>query len=669
MKKTIGITLTLLILLICLTSVNAEDVNIEDVNLTDNNLTNLEINDTLTETVNHSHLQLSSISDSPVKAATINAPGGTFSQLQSIINSASSGDTISITGDYTYNSGFSIRGITINKNINIVGNNHIINGLNTARIFNITAGNVYISDLNFINGYSSPNFYYDGGGGAISVGNPYNIINTINLVIDNCSFDNNGGNSFANVINGFTFNNFTIKNCDFYTSYVGSNMGESVKHAMLSFYVDGEHVGNYLNIINNTFHKNNDTANLIYIDRVDNEIIIQGNIFDTVDAVSNRLIIKLTRSHNVNVNYNVFLDGGLNPTTAIIYNASHSNPPYSNTGILSFDNNWWGNNSPNFNVLIASATGVPITPETWAIMHFTNLEPINSTGGSSELISGVYTCYNRTSDSYSQLLESIPERQIVYTTTSGSLSSLEGNDTTLTYSPSLSYLKVTATIDNQVLNIGTCDIDVNIEVTNDEPTLMEQFKYRVIVSNNGPDDARDVVVNINIPSNLTYVNDNGGGKYNATTGIWNIGDLNNGDVKTLNITVQVPYNQTLTDKEYWAYANVTGSYADFNTINNNNTINVTVRNLSGGSYIVLQNLIDNTPDGGVLNLFFNVTYNATYDYPLLRGMIINKSITINGNGYAINGLNTARIFNITAGNVYISNLNFINGYAPHNGYY
>ena len=285
MKKIIGILIIFLIL-VCINTVSAENLDSTDhtIYLEEDNSTNLLIDDTLTENISHNHSQISNV----IQKATINAPGGTFTQLQSIINGASSGDTISITGDYTYNSGFSTKGVVIGKNINIEGNGYALNGLNTGRIFNITAGNVYISNLNFINGFSPQSDYYDGGGGAITVGNAFNLIYTINLTVDNCSFNNNGGNSFADVINSFAFNNFTIKNCDFYNSYCGVG----TQKGMLSFYCDGSQVGNYLNIINNTFHKNNDTTDcLIYIDRIDKELRIQGNVFDTVDAIKNRLNI------------------------------------------------------------------------------------------------------------------------------------------------------------------------------------------------------------------------------------------------------------------------------------------------------------------------------------------------------------------------------------------
>jgi len=91
--------------------------------------------------------------------------------------------------------------------------------------------------------------------------------------------------------------------------------------------------------------------------------------------------------------------------------------------------------------------------------------------------------------------------------------------------------------------------------------------------------------------------------------------------------------------------------------------NVTMEKItynSIGSFEELSNLINNTPEGGILIL--------TKDYEFLnetnsKGIKITKTITIDGNGHTINGNKISRIFNITADNVYIKNINFINGNA------
>ena len=102
MKRILGLTITLLLIFICISTVNAEDISLDD-NLTDNNVTLVDsLSDLDEENVSHSHAQISSILNPPVKAAVVTAPGGTLKNLQDIINGANSGDTISLTGNYYY---------------------------------------------------------------------------------------------------------------------------------------------------------------------------------------------------------------------------------------------------------------------------------------------------------------------------------------------------------------------------------------------------------------------------------------------------------------------------------------------------------------------------------------------------------------------------------------
>ena len=61
----------------------------------------------------------------------------------------------------------------------------------------------------------------------------------------------------------------------------------------------------------------------------------------------------------------------------------------------------------------------------------------------------------------------------------------------------------------------------------------------------------------------------------------------------------------------------------------------------------LQIKINAADEGGTVNLTNNYTYDDSFSSD---GISITKAITINGNGFTINGLNKARIFNINASN-------------------
>ena len=105
------------------------------------------------------------------------------------------------------------------------------------------------------------------------------------------------------------------------------------------------------------------------------------------------------------------------------------------------------------------------------------------------------------------------------------------------------------------------------------------------------------------------------------------------------------------------------------------------------SFHDLQVLIDNST-GDVINLEKDYVYNNDTDSYLSihdrspigditlftgdsdRGILINKSVTINGNGHSIDAGNMTRIFNIVADNVVLKNITFLNAncFDPHATY-
>lgn len=93
-----------------------------------------------------------------------NADSGSFSELNQSISSAT-GNTLVLEKDYTFKSddqtkGFE-NGILINKDITIDGRGHTIDAKSKVRIFNITAKNVQLLNIKFINGH------HDNSGGAV----------------------------------------------------------------------------------------------------------------------------------------------------------------------------------------------------------------------------------------------------------------------------------------------------------------------------------------------------------------------------------------------------------------------------------------------------------------------------------------------------------------------
>ncbi len=68
------------------------------------------------------------------------------------------------------------------------------------------------------------------------------------------------------------------------------------------------------------------------------------------------------------------------------------------------------------------------------------------------------------------------------------------------------------------------DLQVEKSADNDEPVVGDQVTFTISVTNAGPDDANNVVIADNIPSNWTYIshNENGWGTFNSNTEIWTI---------------------------------------------------------------------------------------------------------------------------------------------------
>ena len=111
---------------------------------------------------------------------------GSFDDLANKINQTQ--DTLILDKNYT-NSGNENQGILINKSITIDGEGHTLNGNKTSRIFYITADNVTLKNINFINGLGLGSYNASDivGGGAIYWSGS-------NGKLINCTFTNNQAN-------------------------------------------------------------------------------------------------------------------------------------------------------------------------------------------------------------------------------------------------------------------------------------------------------------------------------------------------------------------------------------------------------------------------------------------------------------------------------------------
>lgn len=156
-KKLIFLFSIILITLLAVTSVSAEDNNTLEVVSTENTISS---------------------------SATINVDSDSFTALQNEISNANPKSTLYISGKYKYNSNTDSslkNGIVINKDLTIYGKNDCtIDGSGLARCLNIKSGcTVKLENVKIKNGYSTS------GGGGIKVGS------NCKLTIKNCEFSNN----------------------------------------------------------------------------------------------------------------------------------------------------------------------------------------------------------------------------------------------------------------------------------------------------------------------------------------------------------------------------------------------------------------------------------------------------------------------------------------------
>ena len=663
MRKIQLLTIILLLIFFCIGTVHAEDTILDDNSLSNLNSTNSTY--ILVDNISHSHTQISNLINPPVKTATLTASGGTFTQLQSIIDSASDGDTIEITGDYTYNSATDsslINGVVISKSLTFNGNAHTISGNNLARIFNINSGEIYLYNLSFLNSWSNSADY----SGALNL---YG--NNIKLTVNYCNISDNfvkANNANAAGINARLFDTLIVNNSYFDNNANGG--GQYNVGGALSINNGNNFKNGNVFILNNSVFNNNYMFNVtgitrgaaVYVYEVDavsiTNCVFNNNGFINSASTYGGAINFYTyywSFNNVNVTNNMFYCN--NGTYGVIASGQFSSGVNGD-----FNNNWFGSSSPDFSTLLYGIA----TPETYLVLNVTNTTPVTGiVGDSVEILASLNTVYNRTSGTYTRFTGIMPEYTMFLSSVGGFFNTTspvtfrDNVSVLFTYTSDKFYLEVT--IDNETLYFGTGDIGINITVSDNNPQLLDIITYNITVSSYSPLITDNV--NVYFDNNFQYISHNCSyGSYNPITQIWNLSTLNSWENKSILIKVRVPYNESLINNPYNTMVIVNGSVTS-NPLEANNTVTITAKNITEGSYTLLQSLIDSTSDGGILNLPFNILYNPDTDASLINGVCISKSITIQGNGFNISGDSKARIFNITNGNIIIENLSIINSWS------
>ncbi len=93
--------------------------------------------------------------------------------------------------------------------------------------------------------------------------------------------------------------------------------------------------------------------------------------------------------------------------------------------------------------------------------------------------------------------------------------------------------------DDASIILDIADLSLQKTVSPATVSINDNVIFTIRVTNSGPNNASGITVSDQLPPGYTYVSDNGAGKYNNTTGIWNVGNLNNGNSLALQITAKV----------------------------------------------------------------------------------------------------------------------------------
>ncbi len=154
--------------------------------------------------------------------------------------------------------------------------------------------------------------------------------------------------------------------------------------------------------------------------------------------------------------------------------------------------------------------------------------------------------------------------------------------------------------------------DVSIHKTVDQPAtnVGSNVTFTLMVTNNGPSEAKNVLVGDTLPAGLVYVSSIvGQGSYNASTGSWDVGTLASTANATLTIVARVTQVGNVVNT-----ATVTSAQPDPNTNNNSSSVTVTGQEADLELTKVVNNAIPNVGS----DVSFTLTIKNNGLYPVMN---------------------------------------------------
>ncbi len=321
-----------------------------------------------------------------------------LSNLQTLINNDETGK-IDLTSDYNYSNSDS--SVIINKTITINGNGHTIDVNSKCNLFNITASNIILNNLNIINfninNSKTNGILWNGADGQLNNCNISNsnitsflsniiLWNGTNGSIDSCTFSNNevlnttavsfvlvwfgdngkvsnsqfinnSGSDHAGAIywgggadNGVVYNSTFINN---YAWYGGAIYWNGANGSVSKSYFKNNSAKSHLNEF---------SGGAIYWYNQDSEGVIDGCVFVNNNGKSGEAIA-LGSNTTLTVKNSILLN-----TIDEEYNLINVS---DNTSSVIANNNWWGNTVDDYNIAPTEISD-NVTVDNWLFLNTTS---------------------------------------------------------------------------------------------------------------------------------------------------------------------------------------------------------------------------------------------------------------------------------------------------------
>jgi large repetitive protein len=216
--------------------------------------------------------------------------------------------------------------------------------------------------------------------------------------------------------------------------------------------------------------------------------------------------------------------------------------------------------------------------------------------------------------------------------------------------------------------VASADLSVSKTVNDSTPNVGDTITFTIVVTNNGPTNTTGVAVTDILPLGLTFAGASATqGSYDSSSGVWTVGNLNNGASATLSLQAQVLPNAA------GGVVTNTATISSFvlpDPVDANNSDSDFVSVPQADMQLVSKVVNDNTPDASAA-VTFTITIrnngpdaatNVIVNDPLPAGLSCVGGVTVNGSYNCGTGLWT--VGNLSVGQTATLTINAIVTAAP-----